>query len=135
MVLAVVVYHLVCEYTPAAIGDQVARAFPVDGNHLRGSLVKLVGGGYSSLVCVVEGVHVPIVPCGVLGYYLHRCLLILEEMLGQLPLNFEGLPSLIEGHHRLGPLGCNATFVENHINASFTPLGVMVDLVPLEGLD
>ncbi len=25
--------------------------------------------------------------------------------------------------------------MENHVNASFTPLGVMVDLVPLEGVD
>ncbi len=82
MVLAVIVYHLVCEYTPAAIGDWVARAFPVDGNNLRGSLVRLVGGGYSGLVCAVEGVRVPIVPRGVLGYYLRYCLLILEKMLG-----------------------------------------------------
>ncbi len=82
MVLAVVVYHLVHEYTPAAIGDWVAHAFPVDSNHLRGSLVKLVGGGYSGLVCAVRGVRVPIIPRGVLGYYLLRCLLILEEMLG-----------------------------------------------------
>ena len=55
-------------------------------------------------------------------------------MLGQLPLNFEGLPSLIEGHHGMSPLGWNATFVENCIDAIFTPLGVMVDRVPLEGL-
>ncbi len=34
----------------------------------------------------------------------------------------------------MSPLGWNATFVENHIDAIFTPLGVMVDHVPLEGL-
>ena len=35
VVLALVVYHLVGEYTPA-IGDRVARAFPVEGDPLRG---------------------------------------------------------------------------------------------------
>jgi hypothetical protein len=55
-------------------------------------------------------------------------------MLGQHPLNFEGLPSLIEGHHGMSPLGWNATFVENHTDAIFTPLGVIVNHVPLEGL-
>ncbi len=75
----------------------------------------------------------PLYACSPLGY-LRCCLLVHGETLGQLPLNFEGLPSLIEGHHGLGPLGWNATFVENHIYAIFTPLGVMVDRVPLEGL-
>ncbi len=133
VVSALVVYHLVGEYTPA-IGDRVARAFPVKGNPLRGSLVKLVDGHYSGLVYAVGGVQIPIVPRGVLGDCLHRCLLVREETLGQLPLDFEGLPSLIEGHHGMSPLGWNATFVENHIDAIFTPLGVMVDCVPLEGL-
>jgi hypothetical protein len=46
VVSSLVVYHLVGEYTPV-ISDQVACAFLVEGNHLRGSLVKLVGGGYT----------------------------------------------------------------------------------------
>ncbi len=107
MVLAFEVYHLIGE-----VGDRVAHAFLVEGNHLRGSLVILVNWGYSGLVYAVEGVRVPMVPCGILGDHLRLCLLVHEEMLGQLPLNFEGLPSLIEGHHGLGPLGWNATFVE-----------------------
>ncbi len=41
---------------------------------------------------------------------------------------------MIEGHHGMYPLGWNATFVENHVDAIFTPLGVMVDCVPFEGL-
>jgi hypothetical protein len=61
-------------------------------------------------------------------------MLIRKETLGQLPLNFEGLPSLIKGHHGMSPLGWNATFVENHVDAIFTPLGVMVDRLPLGGL-
>jgi hypothetical protein len=52
VVSAFIVYHLVGEYTPA-IGDQVAHSFPVEGNPLRGSLVKLVNGHYSSLVYAV----------------------------------------------------------------------------------
>jgi hypothetical protein len=116
------------------IGDWVARAFPVEGNHLRGSLVVLVNREYSGLVYAVEGVRIPIVPCGVLGDSLCHPLLVREEPLGQLPLDFEGLPSLIEGHHGLSPLGWDATFMENHIDAIFTPLGVVVDHVPLEGL-
>jgi hypothetical protein len=135
VVSALIVNHLVVvgEYTPA-IGDRVAHAFPVKGNALRGSSVKLVDGHYSGLVCAVGGVRVPIVPHRVLGDCLRHCLLIREEMLGQLPLDFEGLPSLIERHHGMSHLGWNATFVENHIDAIFTPLGVMVDRVPLEGL-
>ncbi len=133
VVSALVVYHLVGEYTPV-IGDRFARPFPVKGNPLRGSLVKLVNGHYSGLVYAVGGVRVPIVPCGVLGDCLRRCLLVREETLGQLPLNFEGIPSLIKGHHGMSPLRWNATFVENHIDAIFTPLGVMVDRVPFEGL-
>ncbi len=134
VVSALAVYHLVSDFTPAT-GVRVARAFPVEGNPLRGSLVKLVNGHYSSLVYAVGGVRIPIVPCRVLGDRLHCCLLVHEEMLGQLSLNFEGLPSLIEGYHGMSPLGWNATFVENHIDAIFTPLGVTVDCVPLEGLD
>ncbi len=133
VVSALVVYHLVSEYTPA-IGDWVARAFPVEGNPLRGSSVKHVDGHYSSLVYSVGGVCVPIVPCGVLGDCLRCCLHVSEETLGQLPLDFEGLPSLVKGHHGMSPLGWNATFVEKHIDAIFTPLGVMVDRIPLEGL-
>jgi hypothetical protein len=56
VVSALVVYHLVGEYTPA-IGDRVAHAFPVEGNPLRGSLVKLVDGHYSGLVYAVGGVR------------------------------------------------------------------------------
>jgi hypothetical protein len=112
--LAIVVYHLFGEYTPA-IGDQVAHAFLVEGNHLRGSLVKLVNRGYSGLVYAAKGVRAPIVPCRVLGEHLRRCLLVRKEMLGQLPINSEGLPSLIKGHHGMGPLGWNAIFVENHV--------------------
>jgi hypothetical protein len=89
VVSAFVVYHLVGEYKPV-FGDRVARAFPVEGNHLRGSLVKLVEGHYSGLVYVVGGVRVPIVPF--LGDCLRRCLLVHEEMLRQLPLNFEAFP-------------------------------------------
>ncbi len=133
VVLALIVYHLVSEYTPA-IGDQVAHAFLVKGNHLRGSSVKLVNGHYSGLVYAVESVCVPIVPRRVLGDCLRCCLLVREETLGQLPLDFEGLPSLVKGHHGLSPLGWNATFVENHVDAIFTPLGVMVVCVRLEGL-
>ncbi len=77
VVLALAVYHLVGEYTPA-IGDWVARAFPVKGNHLRGSLIILVNGEYSGLVYAVEGVRVPIVPRGVLGDCLCHCLLVCE---------------------------------------------------------
>ncbi len=132
VVLALVVYHLVGEYTPA-IGDQVAHAFPVEGNSLRGSLEKLVNGHYSGLVYVVGGVRIPVVPHGVLGDCLRHCLLVREETLGQLLLNFEGHPSLIKGHYRVNPLRWNATLVENHIDAIFTPLGVMFDRVPLEG--
>jgi hypothetical protein len=133
VVLGLVVYHLVGEYTPA-IGNRVARAFPVEGDPLRGSLVKLVDGHYSGLMYAVGGVRVPIVPHGVLGDCLRCRLLVHEETLGQLPLDFESHPSLIEGHHGMSPLGWNATFTENHINAIFTPLGVMVDHVPLESL-
>jgi hypothetical protein len=133
VVSALVMYHLVGEYTQS-IGDQVAHAFPVEGNPLRGSLVKLVDGHYSGLVYAVGGVRVPIVLRGVLGDHLRHCLLVGEETLGQLPLNFEGLSSLIEGHHGMSPLGRNATFVEYHIDEIFTPLGVMVDCVPLEGV-
>ncbi len=133
VVSALVVYHLVGVYTPA-IGDQVARVFPVEGNPSRGSLVKLVNGHYSGLVYAVRGVRVPIVPRVVLGDRLRRRLLVCEETLEQLPLNFEGLPSLLEEYHGMSPLGWNATFMENHIDAFFTPLGVMVDPVPLEGL-
>ncbi len=133
VVLAVVVYHLVGEYTPA-FGDQVASAFPVEGNHLRGSLVVLVDGGHSGLVYAVEGVCVPCVQRRVLGDRLRRCLLVRKKMLRQLPLNSKALPSLIKGHHGLGPLGWHATFVENHFDVVLTPLGVMVDSVPLEGL-
>jgi hypothetical protein len=124
VVSALVVYHLVGEYTPA-IGDQVAHAFPVEGNPLRGSSVKLVDGHYSSLVYAGGGVRVPIVPRKVLGDRLRRRLLVHEETLGQPPLNFKGLSSLIEGYHGMSPLGWNAAFVENHIDAIFTPLGVM----------
>jgi hypothetical protein len=66
--------------------------------------------------------------------FLRRRLFVHEETLGHLPLDFEGLPSLIKGHHGMSPFGWNATFVENHIDAIFTPLGAMVDHVPLEGL-
>jgi hypothetical protein len=59
VVSAVVVYHLVGEYTPA-IGIRIARAFPVEANHLRGSMVELVDGGYSSLVYAVKGVRYPV---------------------------------------------------------------------------
>ncbi len=72
-----------------------------------------------------------IVPRGVLGDYLHHRLLVHEETIGHLPLDFEGLPSLIKGHHGLGSHGWNATFVENHVNVIFIPLGVMVHQVPL----
>ncbi len=133
MVSALIVYHLAGEYTPEIV-DWVAHAFLVKGDHLRGSLVKLVGGHYSGLVYAVGGVRVPIVPCGVLGDCLRRRLLVREDMLGQLPLAFEGLPSLIRGHYGLSPLGWNATFMENHVDAIFTSLRVMVDHVPLEGL-
>jgi hypothetical protein len=133
VVSALVVYHLVGEYTPA-IGDWVARAFLVEGDPLRGSSVKLVNGHYSSLVYAVGGVCVPIVLRGVLGDCLRLCLLIREETLGQLPLDFEGLPSLIKGYNGMSPLGWNATFMENHIDVIFTPLGVKVDRVPHEGL-
>ncbi len=133
VVLALIVYHLIGEYTPT-ISDRVAHAFPVEGDHLRGSSVILVHGEYSGLVYAVEGVHVPIVPRGVLGDHLRRCLLVREEALGQLPLDFESLPSLIKGHHGLSPLGWNATIAENHIDVIFTPLAVVVDHVPLEGL-
>ncbi len=75
VVSALIVYHLAGEYTPA-IGDRVARAFPVEGNPLRGSSIKLVNGHYSSLVYAVGGVRVPIVPCRVLGDHLHRRLLV-----------------------------------------------------------
>jgi len=53
VVSAFVMYHLVGEYTPA-IGDRVARAFRVKGDHLRGSLVILVDGEYSRLVYAVR---------------------------------------------------------------------------------
>ncbi len=66
VVLALIVYHLVSEYTPA-IGDRVAHAFLVEGNPLRGSLVKLVDGHYFGLVYAVGGVRVPIVQRGVLA--------------------------------------------------------------------
>ncbi len=116
------------------MGDWVARAFPVKGDHLRGSLVELVDRDYSGLMYAVKGVCIPCVPHGFLGDCKRRCLLVHEETLGQLPLNSEGLPSLIKGHHRLGPLRWHATFMENHADAILTPLGVMVDPVPLEGL-
>ncbi len=77
VVSVLVVYHLVGEYTPV-IGDWVARAFLVEGNHLRGSSVILVNREYSGLVYAVEGVHVPIAPRGVLGDCLHRHLLVYE---------------------------------------------------------
>jgi hypothetical protein len=40
-----------------------------------------------------------------------------KKMLGQLPLDLEGLPSLIEGCHGLGSLGWHATLVEINIDA------------------
>ncbi len=104
VVSALVVYHLVGESSPA-IGDWVACAFPVKGNPLRGSSVKLVNRHYSSLVYAVGGVCVPIVLRGVLGDHLRHCLLVREETLGQRPLDFEGLPSLIKGYHGMSPLG------------------------------
>ncbi len=77
VVSAFIVCHLVGEYTPA-IGDQVARAFLVKGDHLRGSSLILVDGEYSGLVYAVEGVRVPIVLHGVLGDCLRHCLLVCE---------------------------------------------------------
>ncbi len=41
---------------------------------------------------------------------------------------------MIKGHHGFDPLGWHTTFVENHVDAFLTPLGVMVDYVPLESI-
>ncbi len=89
--LALVVYHLVGEYIPA-ISDQVARAFPVKGNPLRGSSVKLVDGHYSGLVDAVGGVHVLIVPRRVLGDHLRHRLLVREGRLDSFHSTLRAFP-------------------------------------------
>ncbi len=128
---------LVCWHAPTH-GDRVARAFLLEGEHLRDQPVVLLDGVHPGLVHAVLGVPVPIETGRVLRDPLSRCLQVRKKHFGQLPLDTlpldtEGLPPMIEGNHRLLGLGGHTTVVEDHVDAVLGTPGVGVHGEALEG--
>ncbi len=113
-------------------GDWVARAFLVEGGHLRDQPVALLDGVHPGLVHAVLGVPVPIETGRVLPDPLSHCLQVREKLFRKLPLNVEDLP-LVEGNHGLLGLGVHTAVMEDHTNAVLGSPGVGVHGVALEG--
>ncbi len=107
---------------------QVARAFLVKMDNLRGSPVVSVNNCHLGLMHVVR---IPRVACSVHGDALRGCLLVRVEAFRHLPLDAKSFPP--KNHHRLGGLGRHTTFVKDQVDVVLQPLGVGVDCVPLEG--
>ena len=114
-------------------GDRVARAFLVEGEHLRDRLVALLNWMYISLLHMVMGMPVPIETGRVLWDPLCRCLEVHEKLFRKLPLNTKGLPAVIEGNHGLLQLAGHTTVLGDHVNAVLGPTRGRGDHEPLEG--
>jgi hypothetical protein len=70
----------------------------------------------------VLGVPIPVETGRVFWDPLSCQLLVSEELVGEFPLNLEGIPPGIEGNNRLLGLGGHTAIVEYHFNAVLWPL-------------
>ena len=115
------------------LGDRVARAFLVEGEHLGERSVEPLDLMHTCLLHAVLGMPVPIELGRVLVDPLCRCLEVVKKLFWKLQLNTKGLPPVIEGDHGLLRLGGHTAVVEDHVDAVLGPPGVGVDREPLEG--
>ncbi len=124
--------ELVHRHIPT-LGDQVARAFLVEGEHLGGRPVKPLDWMHTRLLHAVLGMPIPIELGRVLIDPLCRCLEVHEKLFRKLPLDAKGLPPVIKGDHGLLRLGGHTAVMEDHVDAVLGPPGVGVDRELLEG--
>ncbi len=124
--------ELVHRHVPT-LGDQVARAFLVEGEHLRYRPVEPLDRMHTRLLHTVLGMSVPFETGKVRWYLLYRCLEVREKLFWMLQPSTKGLPPVIKGDHVLLRLGGHTAVVEDHVDAVLGPPGVGVDCVPLEG--